>query len=327
MLEPHISHALSQSGHRIVITGTTGWLGRASLDLLRDCLGAEFESRVRCFGSQSRTLELGDGHVVEQLPLAELASLPSRPTLVLHFAFLTKDRAEAMDEALYRRANHAISQTALDALETIGTDGVFVASSGAAAFADDPAASPAMRLYGSLKRDDEHSFADWAERTGKTAAIARIFNISGPHINKHSSYALACFILDALAGGPISIRAPHDVRRGYVAVRELMSLVFAILLENRGGAVRFDTGGSPMEMGEIAREVASQLGPCPIERPDRVPGPSDDYLGNDRAYRLLLDRYGITPVPFARQLAETANFLALNQRLPIEGGVAAGAKP
>jgi UDP-glucuronate decarboxylase len=325
MLEPHISKALSQSDRRIVITGATGWLGRASLDLLRDCLGTEFESRVRCFGSQSRTL--GNGHVIEQSPLAELATLPSRPTLVLHFAFLTKDRAEAMDEALYCQANRTISQTVLDALQTIGTEGLFIASSGAAAFADDAAVSPAMRLYGSLKRDDERSFADWADRTGKTAAIARIFNISGPHINKHSSYALACFILDALAGGPISIRAPHDVRRGYVAVRELLSLVFAILLENQGSAIRFDTGGSPMEMGEIAREVASQLGPCPIERPDRVAGPSDDYFGNDHAYRLLLDRYGIVPVPFARQIAETANFLALNQRLPVEGGVAVGAKP
>src|SRR6185369_6164331 len=102
------------------------------------------------------------------------------------------------------------------------------------------------------KRDDEGAFAAWAKRSGKTVAIARIFNLSGPHINKLGSYALACFILDALAGGPIAVKATHEVWRGYVAVRELMSLAFAMLLEGRRGAALFETGGEPLEMGEIA---------------------------------------------------------------------------
>lgn len=320
MLEPHVSQALRESGRRIVITGATGWLGRATLDLLRDCLGTDFQSRVRCFGSQGRIIELGGGESVEQQPLAELRSLASRPTFVLHFAFLTKDRAEAMPEAEYRFAIGRISATVLDALDAIGADGVFVASSGAAAFADDAAASAAMRLYGELKREDEKSFAAWAERNGKTAAIARIFNLSGPHINKLGSYALACFILDALSGGPIRVKAPHEVRRGYVAVRELMSLAFSMLLEGRGGAATFDTGGEPMEMGEIAQAVARGLGGCAVERLERNGAPADAYLGDDDAYQSLLKRYRVRAVPFAQQVGETAEFLANKQPLRVAGG-------
>lgn len=327
MLEPHVSEALRESGRRIVITGATGWLGRATLDLLRECLGDDFDSRVHCFGSQRRTIDLGDGHSVEQEPLAELASLPGGPTFVLHFAFLTKDRAEAMDEAEYRNAVRRIGCNVLGALDAIGAEGVFVASSGAAGFAGDPAASPAMRLYGELKRDDERSFAEWAERTGKTSVIARVFNVTGPHMNKLGSYALACFILDALAGGPIRVKATNEVRRGYVAIRELLSLALAMLLEGRGGAATFETGGEPLEMGEIAEAVAQELGGCGVERPPCSEGRADIYLGDDGAYRQLLQRYGIEPVPFTQQVAETAQYLVNKDQFRASAGVAAGGQP
>ena len=327
MLEPHVSEALRKSGRRIVITGASGWLGRATLDLLRECLGSDFHSRVRCFGSQARVIELGDGEVIQQQALADLKSLPSSPTFVLHFAFLTKDRAEAMPEAEYRFAVGRISATVLDALDAIGADGVFIASSGAAGFADDESASAAMRLYGELKKQDEESFAAWAERSGKTAVIARIFNLSGPHINKLGSYALACFIMDALSGGPISVKSPHEVRRGYVAVRELMSLAFAMLVEGRTGTATFDTGGERMEMGEIAETVARKLGGCAIERARRNDARADIYVGDDRTYRSLLERYRIERVPFAQQVVETARFLVNKQPLPVAAGVAGGARP
>jgi nucleoside-diphosphate-sugar epimerase len=327
MLEPHVSQALRQSGRRIVITGASGWLGRATLDLLHGSLGGDFAARVRCFGSQRRVIELAGGDSIEQQPLAELASLPSSPSLVLHLAFLTKDRAEAMDEAEYRAANRRIGDTVLEALDAIGAEGVFVASSGAAAFADDLAASPAMRLYGELKRDDERAFATWAERGAKTAVIARIFNLSGPHINKHGSYALACFILDALSGGPITVKAAGQVRRGYVAIREFMSLVFAMLLEGEAGSTIFDTGGEPMEMGEIAQAVATALGGCSVERPALSAVRADDYLGDDRAYRALLEQHRVEPVPFAQQIVETVQFLADKRQPETPLRVAGGGRP
>src|SRR5206468_11290266 len=129
-----------------------------------------------------------------------LTSLPSRPTILLHTAFLTKDCAARMSEADYVAQNQAIRLTVLDALDSVGVNRLFLASSGAAAHADDPAASPAMRLYGSMKRDDEQIFADWADETSNRVVAARLFALSGPYINKPETYALASFILDALAG-------------------------------------------------------------------------------------------------------------------------------
>jgi nucleoside-diphosphate-sugar epimerase len=306
-LSPSIAAALASDGRRIVITGSGGWLGMATLELLRAALGSDLDRRVRCFGSSAKSLTLLDGTTVEQRPLAEIGALGSQATLVLHLAFLTKDRAEQMDEQAYRHANREVSAAVLDALDPIGAEAVFVASSGAAGRAQDPDAAAAMRLYGALKQADEETFAGWAERAGKTAVITRIFNIAGPHINKHQAYALATFILDALAERPIVVRAAHPVLRGYVAIRELMSLVFALLMEVPA-VTRFDTGGEPMELGEVAGVVASVLGAGCADRAPPI-GRGDIYVGDRQAYDRLLARFGIEQVDFRSQVAETALFL------------------
>ena len=316
-LAPPVAEIVRSSTARIVITGAGGWIGMATLELLKAALGPGFPARVRCFGLSRRNLYLIDGTTIEQRSLAEIATLPPAPTIVLHLAFLTKDRAEAMDEHAYRAANHALDETLLDALDAIGADAVFVASSGAATRGDDPQATPAMRLYGSLKREQEEMFAAWAEQHRKRTVIARIFNLSGPHINKQESYALAAFINDALAGRPIAIRSDHRVIRGYVAVRELMSLAFALLLDGQQKVTRFDSGGEPMEMQDIAAAVAEQFVRVSIDRPrsGRMLDPMavDQYAGNDGPYRALLADHHIEPVSFALQVTETVDFLSLFQ--------------
>ncbi len=307
-LTAHVAAALRRSPYRIVVTGARGWIGRATLDLLHDALGDTFAERVLCFGSRRAEIDLSPLRTIEQRPLRELGALPCQPTLVLHFAFLTKDRAEVMSESAYRAANRAIRQHVRDALDPIGAEAVFVASSGAAQYVDDGAASPPMRLYGMLKREDEDAFAAWAEARGHRAAIARIFNLSGPHINKVRSYALSAFLLDALAGGPVTVHARHHVRRGYVAIRELMSLGIALLLDPQGGVTRFGSGGEDIELGALAATIAAAAG-CAVDRPAVGHDGADVYLGDDRRYRHLLDHHAIERVSLNDQIAETMAFL------------------
>jgi len=304
----HVAAALRQSEHRIVLTGASGWLGRATLDLLQDALGEQFAQRVLCFGSTQADVHLSSTRMVTQRPLVELANLSRHPTLLLHFAFLTKDRAETMRESEYRSANQAIRRLVLDALDHIGVEAAFLASSGAARFADDPFATPAMQLYGELKREDEDAFTAWAEAQERSLVIARIFNVSGPHINKLPSYALSSFILDALGGGPVVVKASHEVRRGYVALRELMSLTFALLLDQQRGVTQFDSGGQNVELGELASLIASSTN-CSVERPVNGEGRADIYVGDNHGYQRLLDRYSIEGVSLTDQISETIAFL------------------
>ena len=309
MLDPQVAQALARSNKRIVITGAGGWLGLATLGSLAAVLGDSFATRVVAFGSAARTLELHGGITVEQRPHAELHQLAPEPTWLLHFAFLTKDRAETMDEAAYRAANAAIRHAVLDNLGRIGAEAVFVASSGAAYKAQDPAASPAMRLYGGLKAEDEAQFAAWGEATDKRVVIARIFNVTGPYINKHQAYALASFILDGLAARPIQVRAPRRVVRGYVPIAELISLSLAEMAAAPSGVVRFDTGGEPLELGEVAAVVASHFDGVTVQRAEIVDPEADVYHGDPAQYANLLQHHGITPEPLGAQVAKTIDYM------------------
>ena len=309
MLEPAVADRLAHCGKRIVITGAGGWLGMATLELVSRALGDGFATQVSCFGGSRRTLVLRDGTKIEQRPLAEVDRLAREPTILLHFAFLTKDRVERMSEGDYRRSNRAITDRVIGALDATGVEAVFVASSGAAARCDDPAADAALRLYGALKRDEEQRFADWAHEHARRAVIARIFNLTGPYINKHQAYAIANFILDGAAGATIRVKAPRPVIRGFVAIRELMSLAFALLLAEPDGVVRFDSGGEPLELDAVARQVAAAFPGGRHCRAAITEDAQDRYCGDGAAYTALLAAHGIAAVALREQIEETIAYL------------------
>jgi UDP-glucuronate decarboxylase len=297
---------------RIVVVGAGGWLGLATLEMLHGLLGPDFHRRVACFGSSARTLTLRGSLGVDQQPLQALAGLPPAPSLVLHMAFLTQEKAKAMSEEAYVEANRAISGQVLGALDAIGARGVFVPSSGAVYMADQDGAERSKQLYGRLKREDEDRFAAWGEDRRANIAIARVFNLSGPYINKRASYALACFIADALAGRPIGIRATRPVLRSYVAICEMMSVVMGALTDTSMEPIVFDTAGDDVyEMAQIAQVVGNVLHHGRgIDRPALQDGDIDRYVGDGSTYARLRRLNEVTPIGFAEQVRETARYMS-----------------
>jgi UDP-glucuronate decarboxylase len=319
---------LVRSDLRVVVVGAGGWLGLATLELLRRLLGQDFDRRVRAFGSNARTLHLRGDIQVEQSAAGDLRRLPPAPSLVLHLAYLTQEKAKVMSRDAYEAANRAISANVLDALDPIGATGVFLASSGAAHLVNDPEAAESVRLYGALKLEDETKFANWSRSEGRRAAIARIFNVSGSYINKPSSYALACFIADALAGRPVEVAATRPVFRSYVAVSQLMSVAMGLLTDPTSGALVFDTADDrDYEMGEIAQAVVAALGvDLPVRRPPLSSTTEDRYVGDGTTYQELRSRFGVTGASFADQIRETAQFMQEVLQAPPAGRESARSK-
>jgi nucleoside-diphosphate-sugar epimerase len=304
---------LASSDDRLVVAGAGGWLGMATLEMLARLLGDAFADRVACFGARPRRLVLRDGTAIFQHELARLADLPPKPTLVLHLAFITQGPQMTLTAPDYVTANQALSRQVRDAFAPIGAKAVFKASSGAAALADPAGGPQSKQLYGWLKLQDEAAFADWAQAEGRAALIGRIFNLSGPYINRQSTYALASFIGDALAARPIEVRATAPVWRSYVAIAELMSMVLDWLTTNAEGVARFETAGAEtLEAGEIARRVAAVLAPgLPVHRPRFDPdGPADHYVGDSAAYDALRRAAGVESIPFDDQIRATARYMA-----------------
>jgi nucleoside-diphosphate-sugar epimerase len=309
MFNSDLKDALQANDRRIIITGAGGWLGLTLLDLLDKLLGPSALERVHCFGSSERMLELVNGKKVPQQPLDQITQLAERPSVLFHFAFLTKDRAEVMDHDAYCKANRAIQQLVLNALVQIGVQSVFLASSGAAYRANDVSASEAMRIYGSLKLEDELDFSKWAEQSGQQLITARIFNVSGPYINKISAYAMASFIADVLRGQPIAVTATKPVYRSYTSAEQLMSLALAAMLSPEQQKLSFDTGGKKLEMRELAAEVAAALNGSVAAVPAMIDDVSDDYTGDAEGYDRLMAQYNIHAISLRQQILETASYL------------------
>ncbi len=100
----------------------------AVLEMLRSLYGHELEAKVHCYGSSARELLLRGGTRVRQLPLEALGELPAAPTLVLHLAYLTRERAAKMPLAQYIEVNLAISRQVFEELQRLDARAVFFPS-------------------------------------------------------------------------------------------------------------------------------------------------------------------------------------------------------
>jgi nucleoside-diphosphate-sugar epimerase len=298
---------------RLAVTGAGGWLGLATLEMLHGAMGEAFGRQVSCFGGRARRLSLRGGVLVDQAPLADLAGLAPAPTIVLHLGFLTQGPQMMLGAEDYVAANEAIRRTVIEALDGLGAEAVFLASSGATYLADRNGGPQSKELYGWLKLQDEAAFGQWGRARGKAVVTARIFNLTGPYINRRTTYAIACFIADALAGRPICVQAARPVFRSYTSIAELMSTALGILTGAPQETLTFDTAGeTTLEMGEIAEAVATALGSTHgvVRSPFDPRAEPDYYAGDGSAYAELGRSFGVARTLLAEQIRDTACFMA-----------------
>src|SRR5262249_37809162 len=297
------------------VVGGTGWLGRATLDILNSALGPQFAERVIAFGSHSREISLRAGRNVRIHALDNLGGLSAEKRYVfLHYAFLTRDRVATYSHDDYLAGNVAITSAVSRAIAARKTIGLFVPSSGAVyrkdgTLDDDIAINP----YGVLKLRDEAHFAQLAAQQGIPLAVMRVFNLAGPYINNVNAYALSSIILDVLRGGPVILRASHSVTRSYVSIFDVIDLALCILSDSDHQIAKpLDTAGErEIELNELAQLCATVLGrtDMQVERPPLREGSGDRYVGDGAAMRARAKRYGMALASLPNQINETADFL------------------
>lgn len=316
-LSPAIARRLRGSGLRVLVTGASGWMGQATLEALEQALGPEFDSRVLAFGSRARPLALRSGRRVGLLEMDALRELASAPSLLLHYAFVTKDRVAGLPAGEYFRASETLAQSIAEAIPRAGVERMLFPSSGAVygqpmrpdrSVADEPGKNP----YGTQKLRDEQRFARACREHGVRLAIPRLFSLSGPFINKHEAYALASIVNCVLKGAPVELRARRPVFRSYVGVRDLVDVSIGWLLAGPAEQIVFDTGGEIVEVGELARRTLSLLGrgDLAIVRPAADGSAEDRMVGQDAAFNALALAQGVVPAPLDRQILDTAAYLS-----------------
>lgn len=290
------------STDRVVVTGASGWFGRTMLALLWHAFGREWvERHVLASASVSRQLEvLGCGRVEVrevQTPTVEAFA----PTLLVNCAFPTKNRVSEMGIQAYLRTARGLTKSLLAWAALPSVERVITMSSGAAVPSPRFPADIAINPYGVLKAQEEAALLQLAKAAGIAAQVCRVWAVSGPQVQHPANYALSDFILQALDTRRIVVRSTRPVLRSYASVDDVLALAMASLT---GPSTLFDTGGSMLEVGDLASEVAGQCGGVPVVRKGYDPmATPDDYRADTSDWDRMCNEQSFTPAGLEEQVS------------------------
>jgi nucleoside-diphosphate-sugar epimerase len=289
---------------RFVITGPTGWIGQAVLARLAAELGDNFASSVTAFASRARHLPVPGTTGIAVRALADMVPQDLDGAHLIHLAYLTKERADSLGERDFTAQNILIDDCVLDAALRQKPRSVFVASSGAAAYA---LSDWSLNPYGLCKVRQEQRFLEFARNRQVPTLVGRVFNIAGPYINKLESYAISNMLMQARDNGKIRINASHLVSRSFMHVDDLAKLILSAGRHCHDEHAPVDLcGAQVVEMADIATSVASCFSSSiSIERPEISHSYTASYLGNFTCTHILAARLGVSLQPFLRQVRDT----------------------
>ena len=289
----------------IAITGASGWLGKATLQYLTSELGMVPERDIACFASTKKTISLPGGLDVNCMPLEEIRSVSNSIQGIFHLAFLTRDYSKSMKLQEYIETNRRITTEISEWIEDRKPEWIISVSSGAVF--DSNSSTLAKNIsenpYGVLKLEEEDKlFKAQAGHRGVTT-IGRLWASSGIAMPISNKYALSDFISQGITQRNISVQANRRVWRRYMDASEFMRALHRLALE--GSSIIVDSVGELVEIGELANEVALQLG-VGVSRREL-----DDTLGEDRYFpdsEVLLDfmtRQNLSISTLQEQVANT----------------------
>lgn len=312
---PYLADKIRTETADFIVTGGSGWMGKAVLEMLESALGDDVERRVVVFGSSNRNLTLRSGRVLACSELKSISAAGVGPKFLIHCAFLTKDKLNSQSFESFIAGNQAITNLVRAWAETADVRGIFTPSSGAVYKKGTKILDSDLQnnAYGAMKIADEKVFTEYAAARKIPLCMPRLFNLSGPFINKHNLYALASMIKAVLAGQSIQIHAAHRVVRSYIHVVDLVALAFGMLLQPRSDdAPVFDTAGEDVvELDDLADAVRKSLGEPEwlIERPPLVTGHEDVYVGDATEMRRMLQLRKQNVHSLREQICDTASYM------------------
>lgn len=289
---------------RFVITGPTGWIGQALLVRLAAELGTDFQRSVTAFASRARTIPVPGTAGIEVRALSDLVPEDLAGAHLIHLAYLTKEKADSLGEKEFCAQNIRIDDRVLDAAVQQNPHSIFVASSGAAAYA---LTDWTLNPYGLGKLRQEQRFLEFARNHRVPTLVGRVFNLAGPHINKLESYAISNMLLQARDHGKIRIKAAHLTYRSFMHVDDLAKLILSAGRRGINELTPVDLCGAEiLEMADIAAGVASCFSTSvAIERPEISYSGTGIYLGNFTGTHRLANRLNLSLHPFMQQVRDT----------------------
>ena len=221
------------------------------------------------------------------------------PTIVLNFAFLTRERVQVEGPTAFRSTNEQLTARFLRIAQLPTVRAAVTVSSGAAI-------TEPESLYGMMKKDEE-SRALHIVSDRRAMVILRAYSVSGGYVRRPRDYAFSDFIMQAREGS-IHVNAGTLVRRRYCAVRDALTVSLRAVTSGASGVI--ESGGDLVEVGELADQVAAVVNPSAgIDRPHVDTSRSQNYYSDNSSWKTWTREFAVTPIDLETQIRETAQFL------------------
>jgi UDP-glucuronate decarboxylase len=293
----------------IIITGASGWIGRATLEYFYKIFQDDIEKFIFPISSSQKNIKLGDNFSIKTYDYSHNFD-KNKTYTILHYSYPTKARLETLSDNEFNKNCQQIKASISKILQNYQIKSLIFPSSGAIYNQNN--------LYATNKINDELYFLELSKKYNFNILIPRIFNISGPFINKPQDYALSNLILQAKANKKIIINANNDVFRSYIHVNNLIDLFFKWLIDDhKETPLIFDISHpNKIEIKDLAKKISEVLKiDCEIISPNyKSQNPSDDYVGGSIKMSSLCKKYKINLDDLNQIILDTNLFLNNNQK-------------
>lgn len=298
------------SYERILFHGAGGWFGKTAISLLNP---AELSSgRFRFVGRTTREERI-NGASIKIEGWSDSILEEFAPDAVLDFAFLTKNRMQTVGQKVFNQVNLELSNRLFTIARFHSVKFIFSTSSGAAEEAFTESGTSNTDNYASQKRTNEIALRQISHEQNKKVAIARPWSVSGGFVGNPEDYAFSDFVLSALRSGTIKLHSTHLVHRRYCAVEDLLALTIAGAVHENFSIL--DSGGKLIELRDLAREIADEIGGSItiFEHPSRTSSDSDNYFSDNQSWLRLCEEHSFEPLDLRQQISNVV--AALYQKL------------
>jgi nucleoside-diphosphate-sugar epimerase len=272
-------------GRRILLTGGTGFVGRALLDrliALQDTGARSFEVAVLSRDPQ-RFLQMYPEYDGRQWlryctgSLDNLAQLDGTYTDVIHAAadtHVSSNRADWADQIVLG------TRRMLDMAVKCGAKRFLFTSSGAVygpqpdslakmdeAYLGAPLPTALSSVYGQAKRQAEQLCTIYKAEYGLETVITRLFAVSGKHLPADGPYAIGNFIRDALFADEIHVQGSGEAIRTYLDGEDVSDWLLCLLERGIPGEAYNVGSDRPVSIRDLAFIVQALLSP---DKPVRI---------------------------------------------------------
>ena len=256
---------------KIVISGSTGWLGKELIKILNSRKSNKVNMELFCSKNTKFTIA-GKNYEAKNFLNA---NLNSDFDYFYDFAFLTRDKIDKIGIKNYFDINSAIINNSVNLIRACKPKSVILASSGAVYTEGVNHKIANNFLYADLKNLQEKKITEACHASGSNLIIVRIFNISGNGIYKVKDFAISDFL----------------VFRRYCDVTQLLQLLVKLAEEKI--TTIFDSGGYKIEIRELAQRIITLLNSKTkvISKEISELLPTDNYFSNSNEYELLLKKH------------------------------------